>query len=558
MRRARGAWGSLALAAAALFSVKGCFLVLDYGEYEGGSAGQGGGGGTSGPGGGPSQGGGGQGGMTCEGGGTPERPGNTVDENCDDRVCAPPLWSRRDGGDDDVILTSLLANSLSGTLTDSMILAGSFKGTLDLGGASMADNTSASEQAWIARLDAETGDPIWLFWPGNGDPEDAMDPWGVGSGVRDLALSGAGTILSTGYRLLQAGGEESAFLSMRNPTGSRGPRYLTFSATGGTRGEALAVGNADAVYLAGSFAGNLIYDDPSPGGGGGGGAGGGDPVGCDSLDLDSNTGSRDIMLLHLGGFASCEQGVWGASYGGPGAEDLFDIAVDGAGIVMTGSYQQTFSPVTPPQSAGASGDILVMKATPSGTLLWARGFISSLDNVDSAGRAVAIDEVGNVYVTGSFHGTTTFDDGLVHVSQGEADVFVAKLTPSGAVLWVRPYGGPGDQIGTDIAITPDGGTIQVTGVYAQTLDLGPAGQLMAGEGQDLFFLQLNGDGDVTCSGSFGAGFGTAGPAVRLSLGQSGNVHLAGSWGDGSLDFGSNSWDPRGLGGLDLFVARFGP
>lgn len=52
---------------------------------------------------------------------------------------------------------------------------------------------------------------------------------------------------------------------------------------------------------------------------------------------------------------------------------------------------------------------------------------------------VAVDAQRYVYLAGSFEGELRFQDAVV-ASEGEADVFVAKLTPAGELLWLQRFG----------------------------------------------------------------------------------------------------------------------
>ncbi len=56
------------------------------------------------------------------------------------------------------------------------------------------------------------------------------------------------------------------------------------------------------------------------------------------------------------------------------------------------------------------------------------------------GYSLKVDKVGNVYVTVSFEGTALFDSVSV-VSKGGQDIFIAKYSNSGDLIWVKSAGG---------------------------------------------------------------------------------------------------------------------
>ncbi|OGC84301.1 MAG: hypothetical protein A2V73_04880 [candidate division Zixibacteria bacterium RBG_19FT_COMBO_42_43] len=83
---------------------------------------------------------------------------------------------------------------------------------------------------------------------------------------------------------------------------------------------------------------------------------------------------------------------------------------------------------------------------------WVRRYNGPGNGVDSA-TALAVDDSGNVYVTGGSYGNGTY-----------LDYTTVKYAPNGNILWVRTYDGPasGDDIATSIKV--DGkGNVYVTG-----------------------------------------------------------------------------------------------
>jgi hypothetical protein len=66
-----------------------------------------------------------------------------------------------------------------------------------------------------------------------------------------------------------------------------------------------------------------------------------------------------------------------------------------------------------------------------GTLGWSRDF--------PIGRAIALDGQENIFVTG--HGFGTYDGLTITNSNGDDDLFVARCTPAGQLVWLRQAGG---------------------------------------------------------------------------------------------------------------------
>jgi hypothetical protein len=117
-----------------------------------------------------------------------------------------------------------------------------------------------------------------------------------------------------------------------------------------------------------------------------------------------------------------------------------------------------------------------LPASPSSlTYSWTRTWGGS--NGNETATNVAVDQLGDIYVTGVFTGTVNFDPGAGTTqgfSHGAQDVYLTKFDSSGNFVWVRTWGGSGE----DISYRPivDGlSRMLVFGSFANTVDFNPAG-----------------------------------------------------------------------------------
>ncbi len=135
---------------------------------------------------------------------------------------------------------------------------------------------------------------------------------------------------------------------------------------------------------------------------------------------------------------------WAVRYDGPAGEDdePYGIAVDGDGnVYVTGSSL----------GLGTGLDYVTVKYDPAGETLWVRRYDGPASGTDEA-HALALDEDGNVYVTGfSQHPDNDFDYATI------------KYTPGGVEQWVARYDGPVHGFDEARAITGDATGIYVTG-----------------------------------------------------------------------------------------------
>lgn len=180
------------------------------------------------------------------------------------------------------------------------------------------------------------------------------------------------------------------------------------------------------------------------------------------------------------------------------------------------------------------------------------GFAFGFGTQGQLGFAVTTDGPGNVYICGSFSGTVDFDPGsntynLTTVgSAGDIDIFVAKYSPSGDLIWAKSMGGTDDQHARAIAV--DGsGNVYVTGDFVGTcnFDPGPGTFNLTANSQDIFVLKLDSSGALAWARAFNSAGGTEnGFSTGIASDSAGNVLVGGSY-LGTFDF-----DP-GVGTFNL-------
>ncbi|MEJ7663131.1 MAG: hypothetical protein WKG07_28110 [Hymenobacter sp.] len=121
---------------------------------------------------------------------------------------------------------------------------------------------------------------------------------------------------------------------------------------------------------------------------------------------------------------------------------LFKVAVDAAdNVYVVGSFSGTVALGGVTLASRGTGDLLLMKYDPQGTVLWARAGGSAPGNWLS-GQALALDAAGNVYVGGGLGGTA-YPGGSAGTltSAGKYNIMFAKYTSQGQPVWMRQGGG---------------------------------------------------------------------------------------------------------------------
>jgi hypothetical protein len=85
-------------------------------------------------------------------------------------------------------------------------------------------------------------------------------------------------------------------------------------------------------------------------------------------------------------------------------------------------------------------DILIVKYNSAGVKQWIK---TAGGTANDAGQGIAVDAAGNIFVTGYFGGTSSFD-GTMKTAVGYSDIFVAKYSSAGTLTWVQTASGDGD------------------------------------------------------------------------------------------------------------------
>ena len=188
--------------------------------------------------------------------------------------------------------------------------------------------------------------------------------------------------------------------------------------------------------------------------------------------------------------------------GGDDGDLGFAVTVDGDGnVYTTGSFlnyngDSDFDPgdgVFNLTSDGNYDDICVSKLDSAGNFVWARRMGGSIWD---RGRAIDVDDSGNVYTVGEFRDTADFDpgDGVFNLtSAGDDDIFVSKLDTAGDFVWARRMGGTGQDNGRGVAVDASGGT-HVVGSFESVadFDLGVGTTILTSAGdKDVFVTKFS-------------------------------------------------------------------
>ena len=175
------------------------------------------------------------------------------------------------------------------------------------------------------------------------------------------------------------------------------------------------------------------------------------------------------------------------------------------------------------------------------------------------GFEIGTDAAGDVYVAGIISGTGDFDpgSGVVNlVSNGNDDMFIAKYTAAGSLVWAYNIGGTGNEAVTAMAIDSSG-SCYITGRFAGTVDFDPGAgtSTITSSGPfDVYIVKLNTSGNLLWAKNFGGTFGTF--VNDLSIDASGSVYTIGTF-QATTDFDPSAavYELVSTGGQDPYMAK---
>ena len=156
------------------------------------------------------------------------------------------------------------------------------------------------------------------------------------------------------------------------------------------------------------------------------------------------------------------------------------------------------------------------------------------------GEATAFDSAGNVFVTGYFTGTADFDPsaGVAQLtSAGGNDVFVAKYSATGSLLWARQLGSAGDQYGHHLTVD-SAGNVVVAGIFFGTADFDPGiatANLTSVGHADIFVAKLDSSGNYLWAKQIGGTDVDESGGIVVDSGD--NILVTGTF-NGTVDFDS--------------------
>lgn len=274
----------------------------------------------------------------------------------------------------------------------------------------------------------------------------------VGEGYNNLVFN-TYSVTTWGWYLTKYSSTGSVLWAAATPTPYRG------------RGFSVANDKQGNAYITGDFSPNTAFGP---------------------FVLNSN-GYSDVFVTKYDGSGNV---IWAKNFGGSDNDNGWSLTTDSIGnSYVTGTYSSPtilFGTTTLTTNLGVNS-VFFTKIDSNGNVVWANKVITTGDGMVNS---VAVDKFGNSYLTGILS-STMVTIGTFTLNGSGQDCFVAKIDPSGNVLWVKTY-----NLAVGYSISCDGSNfIYVTGGFSGgTLSLGS--YTLSNPGMSDYFLMkqdLNGN-----------------------------------------------------------------
>ncbi len=320
------------------------------------------------------------------------------------------LWVRQSGGTGSAKVYSITTDA-----DDNIYVTGTFTGTISLGGGEM--ESVGAVDLFVAKLNS---DGLWQWARRAGGQRINRSS--------AIAIDNEGNIFITGFfseagqfgatRLVAA--RRDIFVAKLNNHGT----WMWAIRAGGEAysdwGRGVSVDNEGNAYVTGTING---------------------PADFGNFIVDPGFATRGVFVAKLNSEGEWQ---WVATAGSQSQDYVYDIVVDNQGNIYTAGifFEYCYFGdiyIEGPVAMGTH-NVYVAKLNNDGEWLWVRRAAGLRYRFNDC-QSISIDNSGDLYITGYFNISADFGR-FTLFSQGDRDIFIAKLSSEGEWLWAKRAGGP--------------------------------------------------------------------------------------------------------------------
>ena len=186
-------------------------------------------------------------------------------------------------------------------------------------------------------------------------------------------------------------------------------------------------------------------------------------------------------------------------------------------LYFTGAFQGNISFGNQSFSALGDTDILIGKCSSEGAPIWASQSGSKhmrKNSISEYGSAIAVNE-DYLYVAGVFRGLASFSEQVQLKSNGSHDIFLAQFTKGGQLNWIRSFGGDSQDLVEDMAID-DQGNVYLTGAIQHLVTFNKTTSIEAQHGREAFIVKYSKEGQFEWVRQSSSPFNTHGRGLKIN------------------------------------------
>ena len=277
-------------------------------------------------------------------------------------------------------------------------------------------------------------------------------------------------------------------------------------------------------------------------------------------------GSQDAFVVKLNSTGS--KLLYSTYIGGTGIDAAYAIAVGSGNAFITGSTTSTNFPIALPTGSGpvtafqtsyggGGSDAFVTELNTTGDSLVFSTYLGGTGT--DSGQGIAVDSVGNAYVTGSTQSTNfPILNPLQANNNGSSDVFVTKLNFSGTQLLYSTYlGGASADVAQSILIDSSGNMYIAGYTFSSDFPKQGAYQGSLKGSPNAFVAEIAAAGSSLTFSTYVGGSGSD-RAYGIARDGTGNIYIVGTTSSTDFPVTTGAYQTSNAGQTDAFIAKLNP
>lgn len=406
-------------------------------------------------------------------------------------------------------------------------IAGKYELTANFGGTKVT--CAGNHDIYIAKY-SPTGVFQWVRTAGgvSGDYAHAIAVDGEGNSYITGEIE---RTVNFGSVTFTGNGSNDVFLAKYNTNGDLQFAKKVGGSSTSDRGLGISQGNGS-IYITGNFHGTARF----------------------SSTILTTSGGTDIFIAK---YTTAGDFQWIKKAGGSGNDEGYAVSNDSDGnAYVTGYFSGTANFSGTSISSKGGNDIFIAKYNSTGSLLWVK---NAGGTGQDYGMGIQVDNSGAVFLTGGFRNTSAFGSIILRGDGGHADIFVARYTSSGEIVWAKKAGGHENDYGRAIALDASS-NCYITGNFGLSATFGST-TIVGIDSAEVYFASYDANGNFRWVLKASGEFDVSDPNRFIEMGlsictdPSGNVFASGTYRSNS-SFGATTLAPWGIH-TDVYITKIG-